>query len=404
MRSTLGIHVHPALEIKEGAEGERGLFMTGEVPPDTVLIRVPLDSMLTVDVPALASLRVAFPALREDDLLAIALLYERFGRPATQPSKWQAHLALLPDNVPNALNLSTSARARLEGSSLHALVYRQQKQVVDDFAEVNALGLTVGAERTPLAACPWWTLETYRWALTQLHSRFVSITTRDGLSRKCMVPYLDLLNHSLESPPALVHGFVPAPASAQEGEGSLVVTASRRLRAGEEACLSYGPHGTLKLVQLYGFALKDNPHDALELWSVMAPTAPHYAAKAQALAALDLHPPFLLRLQAPVVSPQLLAAIRIQRAQGSEELARLHQALAGPLSEENERVTLATLQEALIAMREALPMTPGKEGGRDEAAKDMEMRLVYMYLQSERQVLTRGLEALEALAKDLDEK
>jgi len=264
---------------------------------------------------------------------------------------------------------------------------------------------------TSLSGCKWWSVQNYRWALSMIHSRFVSVGTKPGAPpRKAMAPFIDLFNHSCVTPPALTHGFVAggrgdgdkvAGNADGEDEGSLIVVAGRSLVAGGEACLTYGPHGNLKVLQLYGFALPDNPFDALDIWAMMDSAAPDYAAKERALTRLGLHPPFALTKNAPVLSPSLLAAIRIQRAQSSE-LARLEKALEGPLSAPNERETLDSLEMALTAMRQALPTARGKKGEEEEEQEmgeeeEEEARLVQLYLQSEHALLTLGLEALAAL-------
>jgi hypothetical protein len=373
-----------------------------------------LDSLRKDDIQALRSLMTNSSKLREDDVLSIALLYECFGRPSEAPSKWATHIEVLPSGrLLNAINLSPTALKCLEGSALHVLACRQQEQVLSDFEELSALPLMVGD--TYLSGCEWWSAKNYRWALTQIHSRFVSVATEPGEPpRKAMAPFFDLFNHSPATPSAISHGFVAgsrtnggkkmAASADDENEGSLVVVARRSLVRGEEACLNYGPHGTLKLLQLYGFVLPDNQFDALDIWARMDPAAPEFQVKDRALTRLGLRPPFALTRQAPVLSPSLLAAIRIQCAKGSE-LACLENALKRPLSAANERETLAALEMALTAMREALPVArEEKQGGKEEQRErgeeeKVEARLVRMYLESERALLTRGLEALAALQR-----
>lgn len=245
-----------------------------------------------------------------------------------------------------------------------------------------------------------------------IHSRFISISTQPGAPpRKAMAPFFDLFNHSCATPPALTHCFVAggradgdngASRTDEEVESSLVVVAARSLVEGEEACLDYGPHGNLKLLQLYGFVMFDNPFDSLDIWALMDPAAPDFEVKDCAMTRLGLHPPFALTKQAPFLSPSLLACIRIQRAQGTE-LACLNNALKGPLSAANEREMLTALKTALTAMREAIKTGEGKEGGEEEEQEERgeeekeEARLVRLYLQSEYALLSRGLEAVAAL-------
>ena len=402
----LSVFVHPGLEIKDGHKGERGIFVKHEVPRGEVLVRVPSRSLFTLDTlkDDNAALRTVLSAkLREDDALSIALLYERFGRPSESPSRWASHMEVLPTGrLLNAINLSPTALQRLEGSSLYAVTSQQKQQVISDFEELSALPLMVGD--TLLSEHEWWSIENYRWALTQIHSRFISISTQPGApSRKAMAPLFDLFNHSCATPPALNHCFVAASAD-EEVESSLVVVAGRSLVEGEEACLNYGPHGNLKLLQLYGFVVPDNPFDSLDIWALMDRAAPDYEVKDRVMTRLGLHPPFALTKKTPFLSPSLLACIRIQRAQGNE-LACLENALEGPLSAANERETLRALEKALKAMQDALHIKAEEdiEGGEGEEQEESgeedkeERRLVRLYLQSEHALLSRGLEAVATL-------
>jgi len=82
-----------------------------------VLVEVPRQSLFTLDSVLEgdnAALRTLLSGkLREDDALAIALLYERFGRPSEAPSKWAAHIEALPTwRLLNAINLSPTALKR----------------------------------------------------------------------------------------------------------------------------------------------------------------------------------------------------------------------------------------------------------------------------------------------------
>lgn len=449
----LNISIHPSLEIKQRANRDRGIFVKDNIASGTVLVKVPcsslfcLDTLIEDNIYGLRSIVADAVTLREDDVLAIALLHERFARSADDPSKWAAHITILPrKRIHNAINLSNDAVSQLQGSSLFAIVRQLQQQVLSDFTELSASPIQIAG--TPLSKYDWWSVENYEWALTQIHSRFISVPTGRGTElRKAMAPYFDLFNHSCQDPPMVTHGFVKdrpdgqnarGKCRASDETGALVILAQQALVAGDEIFLNYGPLGNLRLLQLYGFALPDNPYDSLDVWVTMEPEAPHYAIKQEAMARLGLCPPFLLTKKAPVVSPSLLAAVRIQRARDSADLKCLESALKGPLSSCNEKEALNALHMALTAMRGQLdmrggrkrmglvetkqalgkvamegkrPLEPGEEEGNHAAIRmlapgredgDEEAEVVRLILESEYELLGRGLETVRRLRGTLE--
>lgn len=51
--------------------------------------------------------------------------------------------------------------------------------------------------------------------------------------------------------------------------------------AGSEVKFSYGPLPNSRLLLLHGFCLPDNAFEAVDLWAMMEPGAPNYAAKSK---------------------------------------------------------------------------------------------------------------------------
>ena len=95
-------------------------------------------------------------------------------------------------------------------------------------------------------------------------------------SRVGLVPYFDLINHAADvqsvvqwnprtgdyevsRPRARLHALSIADTTARQ-----VLTSAPRLD-GREVFISYGDHDNGILLQRYGFALRDNPHDALDV-------------------------------------------------------------------------------------------------------------------------------------------
>lgn len=51
--------------------------------------------------------------------------------------------------------------------------------------------------------------------------------------------------------------------------------------AGSEVKFSYGPLPNSRLLLLHGFCLPNNAFEAVDLWAMMEPGAPNYAAKSK---------------------------------------------------------------------------------------------------------------------------
>lgn len=211
------------------------------------------------------------------------------------------------------------------------LARQLQQQTRQDYAEISGRpGLVLsesdgddgGRGPRTLLECAWWDWEGYRWALSMIHSRFVSVATpttaedgggeKDGegeqgqgprsSSLKAMAPFFDLLNHSGAEPPSLVRAcvcvhvclcvsyviptYLPTirspgshqtqptarttptrPLCVKQAHGfapalnALAVQSTTALPANRELCLNYGPHSPLKLLMLYGFLPQTSDDD-----------------------------------------------------------------------------------------------------------------------------------------------
>jgi len=82
---------------------ERGIMNTSIIPKQTILFSVPLTSLLSIQSIALHApiLLPLIQILKEDDILSLLLIYEKF---KGKESKWYQHIDILPkhyDSLPN---------------------------------------------------------------------------------------------------------------------------------------------------------------------------------------------------------------------------------------------------------------------------------------------------------------
>ncbi|KAG7392299.1 hypothetical protein PHYPSEUDO_001403 [Phytophthora pseudosyringae] len=373
-------------ETQEGAcEAERGVFIAEDVTPHTEVFSVPLDSVLSVKslqenaaLQSVAFFRQLSPE-REDDQLAIALLYERFVRGAK--SKWATHIELLPRTYHNALYFGREEAKALEGSNLFFIAQQMEEKVAADYARLKDAVLLELFENVTEGINvdlfdEFFSFENYKWALSTIWSRFVSLrldeAPLDGLAEgnaaptskggtgapvakqsfKAMVPVFDMLNHD---PDAEMSHFFD-----MESQRFKLVS-HQHWNAGAQMFINYGPLSNHKLLSLYGFVIIGNPFDAVEMWLPMdEASTKFFQEKEQLLLTNGLdHATNPFELVADESNDLLLMAARIQEidCETVEEFEALaNKALDGEtVGLENEQEALTRLIYTLEKMLEAFP-------------------------------------------------
>ncbi|CEG39488.1 N-methyltransferase [Plasmopara halstedii] len=379
---TLDVHIATdfVYETQDGAcATERGVFIAEDVPPHTEVFSIPLDSVFTVkslqkNAPfkSIAFFQQFMPE-REDEQLAIALLYEKFVR--GDKSKWAKHIDLLPTTYYNALYFEPEVLKALEGSNLFFIALHIKEKVVADYTRLRdsvilelfdkiTESVNVDLEES-------FSLKNYKWAISTIWSRFVSLQLNDtwgeqtedimkkgNISRqikqsfKAMVPVFDMLNHD---PEAEMSHFVDKTLE------RFCLVSHQHWVAGSQMFINYGPLSNHKLLTLYGFVIIDNPFDAVEMWLPMDAASTRYFEKKQQLLlsnGLD-HATNPFELVADEVNDLLLIAARLQEIDCETlELfvALANKALNGEIvSLENEQQVLIRLICTLESMLEAFP-------------------------------------------------
>ncbi|KAK1947114.1 Histone-lysine N-methyltransferase setd3 [Phytophthora citrophthora] len=366
-------------ETQDGAcEAERGVFIAEDVTPHTEVFSIPLDSVLSVKslqesdvLQSIAFFQQLTPD-REDDQLAIALLYEKFV--LGSKSKWFKHIELLPKQYHNALYFEQEELKALEGSNLFFIAQQMEQKVVADYLKLKESVLLELFENVPEGINvdlfeEYFSLENYKWALSTIWSRFVSLRLDEAplseenvankspsapvikQSFKAMVPVFDMLNHD---PEAEVSHFFD-----MESQRFKLVS-HQHWNAGAQMFINYGPLSNHKLLSLYGFVIIGNPFDAVDMWLPMDETTKFFKEKEQLLLTNGLdHATNPFELVAEESNDLLLMATRIQEISCDtvEEFeAQANKALDGEVvSLENERETLTRLVYTLEKMLEAFP-------------------------------------------------
>lgn len=378
-RETLDIRIaHDFVYQNTTDSDDRGVYCDLDIEPHETLVAVPFESLLTTASiehnAELSSILNDFD-LREDDQLAIFILYEKLV--LKSDSKWAKHLEIVPESFHNLMYFSPTQLEALRGSNTYHIGIQLQKQVADDYQQLNESIFPRLRE-----TCGELTLEQYKWALSVIYTRFISIE-RAAKPYKAMAPVLDMFNHDPTA--QMSHRFNP---EADE----LQLISHQRWAAGQQVCINYGPLPNSRLLTLYGFVIPENPYHSVDIWAPMSPDAPDYLLKRQILqrhVIFDSQEPFSLTLDG--LNEQLLACLRIQRMNDAE-LPKSHLAFQGmPLSDENEQQVLSALIEALKHMLEQY-----KDSDRVKESQDEHIEMAKVLCEADRQVLQTHLDLLQA--------
>ncbi|POM58493.1 Putative histone-lysine N-methyltransferase [Phytophthora palmivora] len=349
-------------ETQEGAcEAERGVFIAEDVTPHTEVFSIPLDSVLSVKslqenavLQGIEFFQQLTPE-REDDQLAIALLYEKFV--LGSKSKWSKHIELLPQTYYNALYIEQEVLKLLEGSNLFFIAQQMEQKVALDYARLKESVLLELFENVTEGINfdlfdEYFSFENYKWALSTIWSRFVkSDAPVAKQSFKAMVPVFDMLNHDPEA--EMSHFF-------DMDTQRFKLVSHQHWNAGAQMFINYGALSNHKLLSLYGFVIIGNPFDAVEMWLPMDEGSAFFHEKEQLLLSNGLdHASNPFELVADETNDLLLMATRIQEinCETVEEFEALaHKALDGQMvSLENEQEALSRLIYTLEKMLEAFP-------------------------------------------------
>ena len=264
----------------------RGLLASRSISPTDRVVTVPLAATLNIES-ACGSGDVCrrigsnTTPLREDDQLAIMLILERS---LLEKSAWWSHISQLPtlDSSPFYWTRE-EIDALPRGSSCHALFLKMTQQLEDDHDKLRSACSAV------LEACPepgfdvlqLLTLDAYRWAISMVWSRFVSvIVTPDSRPLKCMLPVFDMANHSRLS--GAYHEF-------DAERGCIALVAGQSWEIGQQVSLPYGDLPPLESVKLYGGVFDDPAESQRTLIEVsMGSNAPLFDRKVQVRRAAQL--------------------------------------------------------------------------------------------------------------------
>jgi len=222
----------------------RGVMALQPHLPDQILINVPQQLVITVDVALKCLLSCTDPHpkiyhLSSHSVLALFLLGERARGEA---SAWHPYLTSLPDSYAMPC-FSRPSESECFPSYLKSVDRKQRDLLRRKFLACRDTFLRSDLDYNE-----------FRWAWFTVNSR--GVYSPDGSDNLALVPFLDMFNHSPD---------VRVKAETRPDGGYRLTNVNRTYHQGEQVMINYGPHSNLNLYAEYGFILVDNADDYFPL-------------------------------------------------------------------------------------------------------------------------------------------
>lgn len=261
-----------AVGVVDAASGLRGVVASRAFERGEPIFKVPREAAILDEARADASPVGAVWAGRAAEVpacvrvaLLVLFLQAKAGADGSAHGGWGPALAMLPSRSDfeaegGPLELWSEAQvAACDCGQLVGEVGARSAELAALYAEVLLPGWqrAAAAPGSPLAPHAPPPFEVLQWAVVAVSSRAYGEGPAGGGASSMLVPGVDLCNHA---PPAQANT-----AKALAPWGEFVVIAARRISAGEQVCISYGPLPNRRLLQQFGFMLPDTCAGQAEL-------------------------------------------------------------------------------------------------------------------------------------------
>lgn len=419
MLSQRGAHISN-VQVKESTPGHRGLFAIRDMPSGTPFIRIPAPMLISstssrkaphVDAVLSAveadNLHERLPDALSDSAAILLFLMAEFAK--EDESNWKLWFDSLPTrfHTPFAMDRE-DVDDLLSGTTLLPLVETLRNELREMYDEwFIPYAVFRNREVYPSETC---TFEKFLYAHSIIESRAFKI---DDVTM--LVPFADMANHHpCQSPlrTAKARGWIvvdsPEASVDQNGAdlGLELHIGDQPVRQGQELCISYGALPNWQLLLHYGFALQSNPEDSVVV-SLQVPDddpQPLYMLKMlflnmDVLPNLDVDHALREQDHLPM---SLLASTRLLLLDKSEASSiSINTADFGnPVSARNERAVvtqLRTLVESMLSGFDVFEEEDLEDRDRNSFASSCGI-----YVTGQRNILTKALDALEALSANID--
>lgn len=407
-----GAHI-ANVQVREPSPGHRGLFATSDLPTGTPFVRIPASKLISSTsarrAPHVAAVLSAVEADRVHERLpdalgdsAAILLFLMAEFVKEDASEWKLWFNSLPTQfyTPFAMDMD-DVDDLLSGTTLLSLVetLRQElKEMYDDWFVPYAV-----IKNPDVYAEDRCSFKKFLYAHSIIESRAFKI---DDVTM--LVPFADMANHQPNESPlrtAKARGWTlidsSGPANTRSELGLELHVGDQPVRRGQELCISYGALPNWQLLLHYGFALPSNPEDSVVV-SLQVPDddpQPLYMLKMLFLN-IDVMPDIdvdhALREQDPLPASLLASTRLLLLDEGEASSISISTANFGnPVSARNEQAVATQLRSLVESMLSGFDVF---EDGADHGDRDSFASSCGIYVNGQRRILTKAIDALEVLS------
>ena len=185
---------------------------------------------------------------------------------------WHTHVTTMPSSFNTTLFWGEDELSNIKTSMVFHLTNMMKRQIENDWENIHSPLLSNYPEL--LSGI---TLDLYRWALSIVYSRALGIH-RNGMYVRCIVPIIDLANHSPTAATEAADTF-----AYNAVDDTVMLVSPRGCERGLECWAYYGDYCNAKLLHTYGFVILNNPFRAIDMWPSLSSSTPAAAEKQQLL-------------------------------------------------------------------------------------------------------------------------
>jgi histone-lysine N-methyltransferase SETD3 len=348
----------PKLYMKYYTEDYRGVHCLTKIPPEDVVLYVPLKIIMTSEVAKSSDIGKKIIASgcevrSKHSYLAAYLLQEKYN----PKSYWKPYLDILPQKYANM-------PVFFDEPTLGWLKNSMSLQKISD--RIDSLRREYDNIRRHVPEFAKFTLEEFIWG------RFVVITRIFGLviegnKTDGLVPYADMLNHKK---PCSDTGPVKSDEADtkwtyEDSRGGFIITTTRTIPRAEQIFDSYGRKCNSRFFVNYGFSLDDNEDNEVMIRVGLPQNDPHFTMKLRMLGGREHSARREFQIPASYGHKkvkELFSFMRFINAQDAElmmlsagENFKLEE--VGPISLRNEKKVLQDLRKASADMYGGFPET-----------------------------------------------
>ena len=269
------------IEIGFNSDCDRFCRATEDINDKDILIRVPLEALMTLDGARKSKLGVYFTPQLEKKLnsphhsLLSTFMLTEIDKGAQ--SKWKYYFDFLPSSYNNfPIFYGEKEIAYLKGTQFLELVQKKKKEMKEDY------DLLINE----IPGYSKYDYNLFRKMREVISSRVFGVTIK-GKKNDIIAPYADMLNH--KRPRQTQWNF-------DDASNSFIIKGATKMKKGDEVFDSYGIKCNSRFLLNYGFTVENNEDNEFKILLILNESSPYFKEKMDYLGAKNISKKFSLVL------------------------------------------------------------------------------------------------------------